>query len=1108
MSDYNLGTASGRIVINGDAAKQGFTVAQAAGQAFLDDVQSRIKTLKQVGTRLTQIGAAGVAGFGLAIKVAGDFETQLSAIKAVSGATVDQMELIRKKALQLGADTAFSASESAQAMEELIKAGLSVEDVLNGAADATVALAAAGGVSLPEAATIASNAMNQFNLTAEEVPKVADLIAGAANASAIDVGEFGMSLQQVGAVAHLAGLSLEDTAVAIAEMGNAGIKGSDAGTSLKTMLMNLVPVTDKQISMFRKLGLITYDAAKAHAGLVKMGLKPASSSYKDVNAAAAKYVEAMNGGKVGTTKNNKAVQELLMGMGGLQNQFFDAQGNTKKLADIQDLLSESTKNMTKEQKLAALEVMFGSDSIRAAAVMADAGAEGFNGMATAMGKVSAADVAATRLDNLSGSVEQLKGSFETAMISIGQIFIPVARDIIDQVTSIINWFNDLPDPVKKAITFFFGLATVFTLLTGLTIKLVLGVMSLATKFGKFKIIGRLTSIFKMFFTVLRTGAGVTAAYTAAMGTAATMGGRTAKVFRLLSLVLKGMRAAWLAMLGPVGIAIAIVAALVAGVIYAYKHFEPFRQLVDRVAAVIRDQLAAALQAVLPYLQRAWEEIQKLGNLFMSKVVPAVMKVGRQIIAVLIPAAKEIASVFMDKVVPALLAAWNSIVAKVLPSLQKLWAGLKPVLVTLAKVGAVIVGSVLWVLRLLASWIIATLLPTMIKVFGWIATNVIPIFAAIAKFIIGNVLPILIKLAGWLVGTLLTTVINVFQGVVQAVKGALDIVLGIFFFFKNLFTGNWSGLWESIKQIASGIWNLIAGTFKVWMNVGILKVFGLGFALLRGVAAAGWGFIRGIFSSAGGAVSGVVRGIWNFIKSIFTGGFGILKAIVNFGWKVITGAFTGYINLVRAIIGRITSIVRIPVQAAMNAARSIISGYWNIIRGIFNAAVGSIRGILGRLKSAITGVFSGAGTLLKGIGEKIVQGFLNGVKGMFGKVKDTFAKLTSWLPDWKGPEEKDKKLLTKNGQLVMQGFIVGVEDQIAPLRKVLQDVTTMIPRQMPPSAMIPRDLPRKPSSSSAPVASVGASEARQINFNVYNPVTEKDSVTLQKTATRLGALGVI
>ena len=222
-ASYNLGTAEGTIRINYDGT--GATKAQQSLQQTAVVGKNTGASLQQAGNQAGIAAGLLAAGFGYAAKKAIDFEHQISAIGAVSGATRDQLEAMRKKSLQLGADTVFSASQAALAMEELAKAGISVTDILGGAADATVALAAAGGIELADAATIAANAMNSFGLAAKDLPKVVDNIAGAANASAIDVHQFGLSLQQVGAVAHLAGLSFADTAVAIAEMGNAGIKG-------------------------------------------------------------------------------------------------------------------------------------------------------------------------------------------------------------------------------------------------------------------------------------------------------------------------------------------------------------------------------------------------------------------------------------------------------------------------------------------------------------------------------------------------------------------------------------------------------------------------------------------------------------------------------------------------------------------------------------------------------------------------------------------------------------------------------------------------------------------------------------------------------------------
>lgn len=407
MTGPNIGSIKGTIKIDYDAKgiSQANDDVKKLGKTS-GDTEAAFQSLSR-GTGVAALAIAG--GFAFAGKTAIDFEKQISAIGAVSGATQTQMEALRQKALQLGSDTAFGASEAALAMEELVKAGLTVDQVLNGAADATVALAAAGGVSLPEAATIASNAMNQFSLSAAELPRVADLIAGAANASAIDVGQFGFSLAQSGAVANLVGLSFDDLALAITAMGKAGIVGSDAGTSLKTMLQNLQPSTAKQRTLMQELGIITEEGA---------------------------------------------------------NQFFNAQGQIRSMAEVAGVLNTALAGMSDQQKTATLETLFGSDAIRAAATIAGQGATGMNELATAMGAVTAESVAAQRLDNTAGAIEQLKGSAETAAIQIGTALIPTINSLANFLKDAADAFTALdPGTQSTLLKTLVGLAAAFAAVT-------------------------------------------------------------------------------------------------------------------------------------------------------------------------------------------------------------------------------------------------------------------------------------------------------------------------------------------------------------------------------------------------------------------------------------------------------------------------------------------------------------------------------------------------------------------------------------------------------------------------------------------------------------------
>jgi TP901 family phage tail tape measure protein len=357
----------------------------AAFEKGLKGSASSINALGAVGhvalAGLAVGAATAAAGMGVSANAAISFEKQMSSVKAVSNASAAEMAQLSDLALKLGKDTAFTASEAGAGIEELVKAGVSVADVMGGAATASLNLAAAGGTSIAEAAEIAANALNMFNLKGGDMAHVADQIAGAANASSLNVSDFRLSLQQVGAVANMTGQSFDSTATSIALMGAAGIKGSDAGTSLKTMLMNLQPATANARAMFDQLGIT-------------------------VNGA-----------------NNKLI---------------DANGKFKSMREISEILRQSLEGLTDADKQMALEVMFGSDAIRAAAIMAEGGSAAYDQMADSMSKVTAEAVGNERLNNLAGDLEQLQGSAETLAISFGRELTPELRTLTQGATKLLN----------------------------------------------------------------------------------------------------------------------------------------------------------------------------------------------------------------------------------------------------------------------------------------------------------------------------------------------------------------------------------------------------------------------------------------------------------------------------------------------------------------------------------------------------------------------------------------------------------------------------------------------------------------------------------------------
>lgn len=315
------------------------------------------------------------------VSKAAEFEAKMSNIKAVTGESEETMKKFNDAAIKAGADTAFSAAEAADAVGELAKAGVSTQDILNGGLTASLNLATAGELDLKEAAEITSTALNAFKRDGMTATQAADQLAGAANASATDVHELKYGLSMVAPVASGLGLSFRDTTNALAVFAQNGLKGSDAGTSLKTMLMNLQPTTKGQYKAMQALGIITEDGA---------------------------------------------------------NQFFTAEGKVKSFAEISQVLKDKLGHLTDAEKQMALKTLFGTDAVRAATIAMNEGADGANNMQAAIDKVTASQVAAEKLNNLKGAIEALNGSFETLQIKVGTAVLPVLTTLVKYVDKLVD----------------------------------------------------------------------------------------------------------------------------------------------------------------------------------------------------------------------------------------------------------------------------------------------------------------------------------------------------------------------------------------------------------------------------------------------------------------------------------------------------------------------------------------------------------------------------------------------------------------------------------------------------------------------------------------------
>ena len=349
--------------------------------AGLNQVDNRMSGMTRSVGRMGMLIGGGLGVLtGLAVKLAGDYQKSLNIFQSVTKATVPQMEAVDAKAKALGADLslpATSAKDAADAMTELAKGGLSVNQAM-AASKGVLQMSAAATISNAEAATITARALKSFGLEGSEAGRVADVLANAANASTGEITDFALGLQQSSAVSRMYGLTINENVAALMEMADAGIAGSDAGTSFKQLLSSMIPVTRRQKDAVKELGVNLFDGEGKF-----IGIKGAIKQYHDALAP-----------------------------------------------------------LPQKQRLATMETLFGSDAIRAANIVLMGGSKAFaDYTARTEVSGSAAALAAAKMKGFNGALEGFKSQAETAAISVGTKFLPALTSLVGQLSSVVGWLD-------------------------------------------------------------------------------------------------------------------------------------------------------------------------------------------------------------------------------------------------------------------------------------------------------------------------------------------------------------------------------------------------------------------------------------------------------------------------------------------------------------------------------------------------------------------------------------------------------------------------------------------------------------------------------------------
>ncbi|WP_110928417.1 phage tail tape measure protein [Bacillus massiliglaciei] len=914
--------------------------------------------LEQTGSKLTNIGrnmksvgqsmslylTAPLVGLGvLAARTGMDFEYSMSKVSAVSGATGDDLEALEKQARDLGATTQFSASEAADGMQFLAMAGFKTNDILS-AMPGMLDLAAAGALDLGRAADITSNIMSGFGIAANESGHVSDVLARAASSANTNVEQLGEAMKPLGPVAKTLGWSMEQSTAAVMALSDAGIQGEMAGSAFATSLGRLAKPTKAMKKMIDQLGV----------------------------------------------------------------SFFDANGNMKSMPDVISEIEKGTDGMTAQQKSAALTTLFGAEAYKHWAVLLDKGSKDL-GKNTEMLKGAdgaAAEMAKTMNDNATGDVKTLMSALSELGLQIYDIVQPALRAVIQGLTNAVKWAQNLSPSLK--------------ILTAVFAAVVAAIGPLLVAGGMF--IGFLgnaaVGLAKLFPSIARAGG-----------------------------LLKWLRLGLAALTGPVGIVIGIITLLATGFITLYKNSETFRNGLKEVISTVvsaakniktfftgilglfkddgqkgRDILSSLgfSDNTVMKMDYIAERISSFRN-YVRDVISGIKGLfkddgekGRTILSGLGFSDKTVAtldniaekiSLFRSNFIDSFSAIFKFLKGDNQGAMDIL-SGMGLSDSTVQKINGIVEG----------------IKSSLSKAFSAILNFITGIFAKVSDFfesdgqqilaaasnVFGGIFKI-VEVLGTVVGAVFYGIFKVIQFIMPAVlaiiksiwgnikgviTGALDVIMGLVKVFAGLFTGDFSKMWEGIKQVFSGaltfIWNYVQLMFWGKMLKGILS---LG-KLLVNAFKGSWNSIKGVFSS-------VIEWIVNFVKNRFTSMknqtntlMDGVKKLISTIWNSISGFFKTVIQAIVDLVKNRFTTMRNTISSIFGKIRDTAKDIWNAIK---NAIYNPIKTAVSNTINRFSNFRSGVSDIFNSIKNKVkdyVSNMVETVKGMPQKMSDGLKKTAS------------------------------------------------------------------------------------------------------------------
>lgn len=947
-------------------------------------IQNAGKTIANAGATLTKAVTLPIAGVATAaVKTAADFEAAMSEVGAISGASGEDMAKLTAKAKEMGATTAFSASESAEAMKYMAMAGWKTADMTEGIAG-IMNLAAASGEDLATTSDIVTDGLTAFGMAAKESGRFADVMAATSSNANTNVALMGETFKYCASTAGAMGYSIEDISVAIGIMGNAGIKGSMAGTTLKNTMANLAKPTDAQAAVMKKLGISLTDSS----------------------------------------------------------------GNMKSFAEVMDNLRSSFSGLSETEKAAAATTLAGKESMAGLLTIVNASTEDFDKLTAAINgsSGSAEEMAAKMLDNLNGQLTLLKSAVEGIAITIGNKLMPYVKTAVSWVQKAADYINNLNDAQLDNIIKWAGIAAAIGPAIMVFGKIVTAVGTAQRIFGTItKTIANFGGIMGVITSPAGIVIGVLAAIALAAfliiknwdkvkGFLQGVGNWFKNAFDKAGFSVEGFKRKFTSIgntIGSIAGKIGGFCKAVAGIFK--KEFAGDIKAGAAEAGGILETLVggtvAAFDGIVTAVDKGLQVFDALLSFFTGAFAGnwdnAAQGFRNSLKNIFPPDIAEGLTKAFDTALPAIKAAVSGIKAMfggLVQDVKKIFGGITTVF---KGIGTMLKG--------IFSGDAETALKGFQTAAGGIVDTIGNIFKAkinaIKNFVVGafsTFLPesVVKKIAGvfdavasaWDIA--IGAAKGYISGFVQAIKPLIEniktIFKGVAQFVKGVFTGDWKGALNGLKTIASGalsglvniikapfklIANTVKGAVNSFKNLNIVKsIFtALGNAIKNVLTKCGVDMKK--FSATINNIKTRVGSIINGLKTIFSTVFNAIGKVVKALATVIANIFGKKVSSTCSAAGAVITAFKAVASAAFNFIAGAIKKAMNIIVPVVKVAFGAIKGAISAAVNTITSIISGVLTVFDGLITFISGVFTGnwrqaweGVKSIFKGIFDTLAAI--------------------------------------------------------------------------------------------------------------------